>query len=446
MPPGGESPIGPDRHDLLANVTRAAEDEFRWGADLAQALADGQHWDADIWFALFRAWRKAKFANEQLEAVFGYLGEKALSTAHPARVADLLLAWLDEADATISGDLLSRANEIASGLWGVIDRDSTPEPGNSWHSLAIGMPAGILARYWLTQRSLVREHPDALPSTFLVEVRAALSTIVRDATPAGRQGRAVLAGQLAFLVDVEEQWTRNHLIPRFSQDTGSDDYHAVWDGFLTTGRITPPVGSLLTDAFLQAPPHLLVRTCSRRMLDGFVNRYAVMLAHFADDPVETWVPGFFRHASESACRRFAVEICTLLQHSDDTQQREAWERWLDRYWKHRLEGVPKPLEEAETRLMFAWLPAFQSLFAAAVDLALRMPSVPLSGSQTIYDLWRGSHGHDSPEAVARLLIHLGEHASPEPAWHRAAELVNVLLGADLPDDLRTRLLELLARL
>ncbi|MCY4499829.1 MAG: DUF4020 domain-containing protein [Rhodospirillaceae bacterium] len=446
LPSQGEGPSGPHRHDLLGNVTRAAQQDFRWGADLALALTNGQHWDTDVWFALFRAWRKAKFSDEQLEEVFGYLGKKALSAAHPARIADLLLAWLEEADAPIASNLLSRANEIASRLWTLIDPDDAPEPGESWHSLAIGRPAGILARYWLTQRSLLREHQDTMPRTFLVEVRAAFSTIAQHSTHAGRQGRAVLAGQFAFLVDVEEQWTRNNLVLRFSEDPGSDDYHAVWDGFLTTGRITPLVGSLLTDAFLQAPPHILTRTCSQRMLDGFVNRYTVMLAHFANDPVDIWLPHFFRHATEGARLRFASEIHRLLRHSDDAQQREAWERWLERYWKHRLEGIPKPLNDAEARHMFAWLPAFETLFATAVELALHMPSVSLLGSQAIYDLWRGNHGRDTPQAVAKLLIHLGKHASPDPTWHRADELIDVLLTTSIPDDLRKPLHELLAKL
>ena len=182
------------------------------------------------------------------------------------------------------------------------------------------------------------------------------------------------------------------------------------------------------------------------MLDGFVNRYTVMLAHFADDPVDTWLSEFFRHATEGARIHFASEIHRLLRHSDDAQQREAWERWLERYWKHRLEGIPKPLNDAETRFMFAWLPVFKSLFATAVELALRMPSVPLSGSQTIYDLWRGDHGRGAPHAVSNLLIHLGEHASRDPTWHRADELIGVLLSAGIPDDLRRPLLELLAKL
>ena len=104
-------------------------------------------------------------------------------------------------------------------------------------------------------------------------------------------------------------------------------------------------------AFLQAPSYILARTCSRRMRDGFVNRYTVMFAHFAEDPVDTWLPQFLRHAIDGARYSFASEIHRLLSHSNDAQQRETWARWLERYWKDRLEGVPKPLDDAETKLM-----------------------------------------------------------------------------------------------
>ena len=438
---------GPNRLDLLATVTLAAQREFGWGADLAQTLADRLHWDTDLWISLFRAWHKAKLSDEQVGVVFKYLGESGLSHAHAARSADLLLTWLEDADVPIPHDLLSQANEIAFRLWTFInDRDIAPAPCSSWHSLAIGQPAGILARYWLKQRSILRDQPDAVPQTIFDEVHAAFSMIVQDSTAAGRQGSAILAGQLAFLVDVEEQWTRENLIPRFSKNQNSDNFQAVWDGFLTNGRLTPQVGELMKHAFWKALPHILDRNCRRKLLNRVVDHYTLMLAHFADDPVDKWVPPFFAHASDNARNRFASEIQLHLRHLDDAQQREWWERWLKRYWTQRLEGVPKPLNDGEIRLMFSWLPAFGSLFTMAVELALGMPSVPLSGSLTIHDLCRGNHKHDHPKTVAKLLIHLGEHASPDSTWDGATSLIKVLLSADLPQNLRRQLCELLAKL
>ena len=124
-----------------------------------------------------------------------------------------------------------------------------------------------------------------------------------------------------------------------------------------------------------------------------------------------------------------------------------WERWLESYWTHRLDGVPKPLDDGEIGVMIGWLPVLNSLFSTAVELAVGMRSVPISTNQTICDLWRGGHGRDSPEAVAKLLIHLGEHASLDPAWNRGRELIVTLLSSDnLLDGLRTPLLELAAGL
>ena len=61
--------------------------------------------------------------------------------------------------------------------------------------------------------------------------------------------------------------------------------------------------------------------------------------------------------------------------------------------------------------------------------------------------FRGDHVGDSPEAVAKLMIHLGKRASPGPAWYRVREVIAALLGNErLAADLRKPLLELAARL
>ena len=293
---------------------------------------------------------------------------------------------------------------------------------------------------------MLHEPSDSIPQGFLDEVRAALSTIVRESTVAGRQGSAVLAGELAFLFDAEEEWTRTNLLPRFRQDPGTVDYQAVWDGFLTRGRLTTQLGPLLKDAFLEALPQILGRFGSGKRVDGFVHRYTAMLALFADDPIEEWIPPFFVHASKHARLRFASEVERHLRHMDEARQREWWDRWLERYWKNRLDGIPEPLADDEIRLMIGWLPSFKSLFSTAVEVAVRMRSVPLCTNQVIYDLWRGNHGHGSPEAVAMLLIHMGEHASRDPTWDRAKDLLVTLLSNDLPDDFHESLVDLLARI
>ncbi|MYF90466.1 MAG: DUF4020 domain-containing protein [Boseongicola sp. SB0676_bin_33] len=393
-----------------------------------------------------RAWRETELNEAQIGEIFGFLAATGLSRAHAARVADLLLSWLEKSNTPPDGILLAQANAIADRLWDLMDRDPAPGSCESWHSAATGRPAGTLARYWLRQRSILRACLDAVPQSFLDEVCNALSMIVRDPSTAGKQGTAVLAGQLAFLLDAEEDWTRAHLLPRFSEHPDTEGYWPVWDGFLTTGRLTPALAPLLEGAFLDALPRMLTRFNSDRRLDRFVDLFTGILAYFSDDPVGTWVPAFFSDATRAARLRFASEIERHLRRMDDAQQREWWERWLQRYWTNRIEGVPALLDDGEIALMFGWLPALKSLFPAAVELALRMPPVPLSASRIMYDLDRGEHWRETPEPVAKLVVHLGKKASPASVWHGAREVLVRLLSRNLPDDLRKQLLELATRL
>ena len=442
-----DSVFGPDRHDAISAVSAAAARNFRWGADLAGALAGRASWESDLWIAVLRAWHEAGLDDTQLREVLGLLDEPRLWSAFAGRIADLLLAWLARPDAPMTDELLAQANAIAAGLWKGIDREEAPEPCDSWHSLAFGRPAGVLARFWLRQRSLLRDRPDTPNDAFRVDVTAALTSIARDTSVCGLQGRSVLAGDLAFLLDAEEVWTRKHLLPLFSRQPGTEDWRAVWDGFLTRGRLTPLVGECLREAFLEAVPRMPTDFASGRRLDAFVDFWTLMLVHVADDPLETWIPGFFKHAGDAGRHRFASRIGRHLRHLDDAGKREWWGRWLETYWSRRIDGVPRALSKPEIELMIGWLPALGSLFPEGVELALRMPSVPISTNHVIQDLLRGDHVRDSPEAVAKLLIHLGSHASPGPAWHGGPKLIAKLPGSDsLPDHLRNQLQELAARL
>ena len=437
--------LGPDRHGLVFAVTKAARRDFDWGLALAGALAASEDWAADLWTALLRAWREAELDHRQLGQISGYLCETGLLTVQAGRIADVLLAWLEKHRTSCPHDLLARANAIATELWARIDRSEAPEDSDSWHSLANNRPAGAIARYWLTQLDMLREQPESLPATLPREVSTALSTIVGDRTVAGRQGSTILAGQLAFLLSVAEQWTQENLLPLFSENPDTDDCQAVWDGFLTAGRLGPHVAEQMHTAFLEALPFLPTRFSTDWRLRRFVEYFTLMLAQFADDPAGKWVPAFFEHADDDARQLFASQIERHLQHMDDAPQREWWRRWLERYWTNRLSGVPQPLAEDEIRLMIGWLPHFGDSFPAAVDLATAMPPVPLRTSRVLRDLARGDHVGRFPAYVAKILIHLGQNGSPGPQWHGLGNLVDELLRADLPPETQHQLRELTAR-
>ena len=436
--------LGPDRHGLVEAVSEAAKRDFDWGLALADALSGQENWTIDLWTALLRSWRKPD--DRQLRKICALLGQPRLQAEQGGRIADVLHDWLKKRRASSPHDLLAQANTIAIGMWDRIDRSEPTEGCDSWHSLAADRPAGVLARYWLIQLDMLREQPRLLPETLVAKVHSALSTIVGDSSIAGRQGRSVLAGQLDFLLAAAEEWTKENVVPLFREDPGTDDFQAVWDGFLTAGNLTPYVAEQMEDAFLSALPFLPTAFLTDWRRSRFVEYFTVMLVHFVDNPVDEWIPAFFEHADADSGKLFVSQVRRLLQCMEDSPQRNLWDRWLMRFWTNRINGVPRRLTDDEIHGMTGWLPHMKDLFPDAVDLANKMRSVPPRSSTFLRDISHEGHIARFPVAVAKILIHLGRHASPGFEWIGIEALVDEILGAKLPAETRQQLSELAARL
>ena len=441
-----QSSFRPEREGLVDAVREAAMQQFGWGLDLADALSVSGEWNADLWSGLIRAWSGMDLDEDKHREVLNRLGRVELYSNHTREIAVALEALVESDGKPHALNLLPQANEIAASLWHTLDRTSLIEETDNWLTTAVNHPAGVLAEFWLRGLSLWRKHQEPLPKVMSGEYRTALSGIVQDPTVPGRLGRSILAGQFAFLLAADEGWTKENLIQLFENRDNIADFQAVWDGFLTWGHLNSTVADNLQDAFLGAVQQIDSDLANRR--NDFVKYYVTMLAYFAADPLETWVPKLLDHGGEEARGRFAFEIGSHLRHTDETRQQEWWGRWLKRYWENRLQGVPAPLELGEVETMLGWLPALTAVFPEAVALAIRMPRVPLRYGYGLIDkLGKGnSLAEKHPEEVSELLIYLGHSDSPESFWGvEGRALMEMLIQADLPKNLEQGLKELKAR-
>ena len=259
----------------------------------------------------------------------------------------------------------------------------------------------------------------------------------------GRLGRSVLGGHFAFLLAADEKWTEDNLVPLFRDRDKIADFQAVWDGFLSWGRLFPTVAEHLKDAFLEAVPRIDSDLAGRR--NDFVKYYVTMLGYFAADPVDTWVPKLLVHGGDEARRRFAFEVGNHLSRMDETRQGEWWGRWLKRYWENRLEGVPVLLELGEVETMLGWLPSLTAVFPEAAALAIRMPQVPLQQGYGLIDRLgkNDSLVEKYSRELAQLLIFLGRSDSPGYMWgDGGGALIDKLIQSGLPTNLEQGLKEL----
>ena len=438
---------GPDRRGLGLAIRDAAKQDFQWGLALASALAEKEEWDADIWSELLNAWSETGVNENQYEEVLRLLGRTELYDKNALPVARALFALVKNDSESCPLNLLSRANRIARTLWQNIGQEKVLSEQLDWLTKAINHPAGLLALFWLNSLSLLRRRQDLMPRTLDDEYSSALSVIVQDESMAGRLGRCVLAGHFSFLLDVDEEWTKENLLPLFKKSAGKDDYHAAWSGFLAWQRINPSIAELLGHAFLGAVKRIKKDYPQRHQRSGFVSAYVAMLVYFVPDPIDKWIPRFFKNADEADKRDFAFQVKRHLVDMDEARREELWRGWLKSYWENRLMGAPSPLEPAEISSMLGWLLHLDKLFPEAVELAIKaQPPGPLERNFIVRDINKSDLWKSYPEPVAKLLVYLGDCGLPDYEWYEGKELVNRLLQSNIAQELKAKLEDLVIKL
>ena len=436
---------GLDRHGLRLAVAGAAAQQFTWGLDLADALISGGEWENDLWTALLRTWSKAKLNDDQCQQVLRRLSKSELQVAHAHLIADFLCNIVESSHSQEVRQSLALAEKLANALWDHLDRcEAIKGGGNDWLTSAINHPAGILTTFWLQSLSLWRNRQAPAPHTLNDEYHAVLSKIVQDNSDIGTLGRAVLARSTAFLLGADENWTKQHLLPLFENRADLSEYSAVWDGFLY-GQVSIRACEVMEKAFLEAAARMQTILSKEELLDRFVETYTAAVCFFVEEPLSKWIPAFFENPSEKGRRYFAFHIGGHLRAATDTRQRSWWERWLRSYWKNRLNGIPKPLDNQEIELMLNWLPDLGAVFPEAVDMAIRMPKTETQNSLVVYEIARSDLSQTHPEAVAKLLIHLGDCGPLSSFRDEIKAIINTLLQSNMSSDLQQSLKELAAK-
>ena len=83
--------------------------------------------------------------------VLARLSNAELCMNHPQSIADALYALVKDGGPPYAANLLPEANQIATSLWGCLERNEPPTETGDWLFRAINHPAGVLTLYWLGQ-------------------------------------------------------------------------------------------------------------------------------------------------------------------------------------------------------------------------------------------------------------------------------------------------------
>lgn len=395
---------GPDRNGLIAEIKEACKKNVEWAFLLADSLVKESLWNSDIWPAFFRGLQEAELTLTNWRNVLKYAAQPELNQACGYDIANLLYAIVRDGGIPFAADLIDQANGIALSIWNNLESHESDANVKDWLSRAINRPAGIISEFWINSLSLylgAQAGQKVLPGYY----KNAFSQIIEDPTSNGGLGRSVILSQIAFLFGLDEEWTRQQLIPFFT-DNDEKKFSQAWDGYLVWGRLYPTLVDALMPAFLIAVARLGDDFPDRRQ--RFIEFYAAVAVFYLEDPTQQFLPNLFNFGSIDDRIRFAGHISILLRQMEPDSRQRLCHSWLLRYWKERQQSLPVVLNEAEIRHMLDWLPCLGESYPEAVSLAIRSPKIKIEHSRLLYDLQESDLVTSHPTWTAELLIYLSK--------------------------------------
>jgi hypothetical protein len=309
----------------------------------------------------------------------------------------------------------------------------------NWLSRAINRPAGVIVEFWINGLSLLLRGKTGAERLMPEDYRNWLTLVVQDVTSKGGMGRSLLASQTAFLFGLDEAWTRQNIIPLFS-DSDGQKFAQAWDGFLVWGRLPPALVEVLMPAFLVAVSRCATDLHDRRR--RFIEFYTALAVFHVSDPTEQLLPVLFKQGSLEDRLAFASQLGYFLPKMQQEAKQQLWNGWLRRYWHDRSQGVLAALDEAEIQKMLEWLPHLGDAFPDAVSLAVRFPMIKIKHSHVLYQLLESDLVTRFPFDTAELLIYLANCIAVYQASYLAK--INARLPP-MPVQLRSRIDEAFAR-
>ena len=334
---------GATLREEIESLKERIKQNFDEGLNVANGLAETGQWDDYKWRILIDTWSKVELDLNKHRQVLQWFARTELYSKFSFEITDWLYSLVKNGGPAYAVDLLPEANAIAVALWQNLDHDVSIDAKQGWYNQSVQYPVWKLTHFWLASASLWRQQQDPKPPTLSEDYRRPLIEIIRDSSPMGSLGKSILASQLAFLLAVDEDWTRSRLLPLFKLD--STDFQSVWDGFVSEGRISPPTAEALEQLFLDAVTRISTQLYNQRY--KFVECYIVMLIYLVDEVLSKWIPKLFKHGSYqpqpdshgTALLRddnrtipeiFALKVTKRLKHMNDSEMQELWHRWLQR--------------------------------------------------------------------------------------------------------------------
>lgn len=329
-------------------------------------LANNGEWPAERWRDALQVW-----SEEGMVARSWRYAAALVQTMPDAVLQEIVhgVAWWTEAASksinqhenillNLCRRILTLPLEADSGVKG-----GDGEPLGAPVTEAINHPIGIVAQallnLWFQGKP---SDGDRLPA----EIEPFFTDLCDVRVARFRHGRVLLGSHLIALFRVDLGWTKQHLLPLFNWNNPAEA-KAVWEGFLWSPRLYPPLLMAFKPQFLECANHYAE-------LGEHARQFAAFLTYAALGPTEGYTVEEFRSAigalPQQGLEESAQAISQALEGAGD-QREDYWKNRIQPFWhdiwpKVRTLATPRIAEDL-TRMAIAARSEFPSALTAVRD-------------------------------------------------------------------------------
>jgi hypothetical protein len=393
------------RQGLLQQLSAAVARDFGWGMRFATAMAGRQLWKSDVWNAILEGWRNSVTADHWKEILRFLLGHEKVLEATIYNVANLLDDGAEKPDRAFPDDCVVDAVALGEKAWEACVRSpGQKDEAKDWLFVALNRPAGTLTLFFLRMLSKARKNAadwKELPPAY----RKTFGSIVSGTTCAAELGRVMLASQVLFVFGADNAWTVENIVPLFKWSSDHRRALQAWHGYLGWGQWNDALLTSMMPNFEETFPVLHSEFGEFR--EKLCSHLAGIAVFSSIDPLEQgWLNRFLTTVQEEEREMWASSVAVVLKGTTEASKTAVWNRWIGKYWRNRIEGIPVPLSADEVGRMVSWVVHLEPVFPEAVDAFCASPTAKLERDYIYYDLAQSDIGKRHPSSASRLLLRL----------------------------------------
>ncbi len=400
------SPLGPSRGEMLRTVGVAVGKSFSWGIALARSLDSRDLWDSDLWPSIFESWNGRGLNESDWAEILEFLRNKHFKSA-TYQTATLLENGIRKSEHSIPSKCLQLSFQWSEVLWKDVASSSEAhrEKSEDWLFVAINHPAGILAEFWLHFISRLWNEEGEKWAAIPEEHRAFVTEVISGETYASDLARVVFASHLHFLFAADKSWASGKILSLLDPTRNSRWALQCWHGYLGWGRWLEALLPNLLPFYEQLFP--IIGSESDKIQERFCEHLAAIACFSSINPVKHgWLKRFLQIVSPELRRKWTSDVLPMLKQLEKPKKQEAWNNWISQYWQSRIQGIPIPLDPAESGEMAEWSLHLEPVFPEVVEKIIDSPAPHLEHSFIYYELPQTELPKLYPTPVARLLLYL----------------------------------------